>query len=284
MGKKRALGRGLGALLPDEERETLREIPVKDIRPNSHQARQVFEQGALDELAASIQEVGLVQPVLVRKAGRGYELVSGERRLRAFKQLGRILIPALVRDMQDQEVAATVLIENIQREDLNPLEEATAYRRLIDEYSITQEDVARQVGKSRSAVTNSLRLLSLPLQVQEMVGGGLLTAGHARTLAGLGNAAKQVELAQKTVAAGLSVRGLEEEVRLAGETEPAVGVKRDRATVDPHLGALAKEAASLPGAKVAIKGTPEKGCIEIRYHSAQDLDRLIRVILDKGSN
>ncbi|MDA8097843.1 MAG: ParB/RepB/Spo0J family partition protein [Clostridia bacterium] len=283
MSKKRALGRGLGALLPTgEDKEILKEIPVKDIRPNSRQARLVFEQGALDELAASIEEVGLVQPVVVRKVGRGYELVSGERRLRAFKQLGRTLIPALIRDMKDQEVAAAVLIENIQREDLNPLEEATAYRRLIEEHEITQEDVARRVGKSRSAVTNALRLLSLPLQVQEMVGGGLLTAGHARTLAGLENAAKQVELAQKTVAAGLSVRGLEDAVRLAGEKDSAAGgSKRTRAAIDQHLNGLAKEAARFLGTKVAIKGTPEKGRIEIRYRSAEDLERLIRALLDK---
>lgn len=282
MAKKRALGRGLEALLPTtvEKKEGLREIPVKEISPNPRQARQVFEPSALEELAASIEEVGLVQPIIVRRIGRGYELISGERRLRAFKHLGRKMIPALVREMDEQDVAAAVLIENIQREDLNPVEEALAFRRLIEEFGVTQEDVARRVGKSRSAVTNALRLLSLPLQVQEMLGAGMISAGHARALAGLQDAAKQVELAQKTVAAGLSVRGLEEEVRqtLDDEVAPEERQARRRA-VDAHLKALARDAGKHLRAKVRIKGSRDKGRIEIGYGSPEEFERLMRLLL-----
>ncbi len=282
MAKKRALGRGLEALLPTsvEKKEELREIPVKDISPNPRQARQVFAAEALEELAASIREVGLVQPIIVRRSGHGFELISGERRLRAFKHLGKKMIPALVREMDEKDVAAAVLIENIQREDLNPVEEAMAFRRLIEEFGVTQEDVARRVGKSRSAVTNSLRLLSLPLQVQEMLGAGMITAGHARALAGLEDAAKQVELAQKAVAAGLSVRGLEEEVRrIAEDGKTDEETRARRKAVDAHLRALARDAGKHLRAPVRIKGTREKGRIEIGYGSAEEFERLIRYLL-----
>lgn len=278
------------ALLPTakDKKEGLREIPVKEISPNPRQTRQVFEKEALRELAASIKEVGLVQPIIVRRSARGYELVSGERRLRAFKHLGEEMIPALVREMDEEDTAAAVLIENIQREDLNPVEEALAYRRLLEEFAITQEDVARRVGKSRSAVTNALRLLSLPLQVQEMLSAGLISAGHARALAALDSAARQVELAQKAVAAGLSVRGLEDEVRRvldggdedddAGEGDSAAAGSRRKA-VDEHLKALARDAGKQLRAPVYIRGSRNKGRIEIGYAGPEEFERLMRLLL-----
>ncbi|MBE0467390.1 MAG: ParB/RepB/Spo0J family partition protein, partial [Candidatus Desulforudis sp.] len=190
------MGRGLDALFPTAEAavtgETLREIALSEIRTSPRQTRRAFSPDKLTELASSIEEVGLVQPIVVRQSGDGYELVSGERRLRAFQALGRERIPAVVSEMPEAEAAAAVLIENIQREDLSPVEEALAYRSLVEEFDLTQEEVARRVGKSRVHVTNSLRLLTLPLQVQEIVGSGALSAGHARALLAMNDPARQV--------------------------------------------------------------------------------------------
>ncbi|MEW6540286.1 MAG: ParB/RepB/Spo0J family partition protein [Bacillota bacterium] len=281
MGKKRALGRGLDALLPGLRVEAaaaagegLREIPVDRIRTNPRQSRQVFDQERMAELAASIAEVGLVQPVVVRQSGDGYELISGERRLRAFVALGKSSIPALVRELPEAQVAMAVLIENIQRENLNPLEEAVAYRRLVDEFDLTQEEVARRVGKSRVHVTNTLRLLSLPLPVQEAVGSGALTAGHARVLGALDDAARQVELAQRAVARGLSVRALEEEVRnVAAQPSPSGGGPRSR--TENGLRNLLRERAGALAPRVNIRGDRNKGRLEIRYRNERELEEVL---------
>jgi len=282
VGKKRALGRGLDALLPGNagaeasaaSGDGLREIPVDRIRTNPRQSRQVFDQERLAELAASIEEVGLVQPVVVRQSGDGYELISGERRLRAFLALGRSRIPAVVREMPEVEAAMAVLIENIQRENLNPLEEAIAYRRLVNEFDLTQEEVARRVGKSRVHVTNTLRLLSLPLQVQEIVGSGALTAGHARALGAVDDAARQVELAQRAVARGLSVRALEEEVRKTAAQGASSRGSRKR-DVESGLKSLVRERAGALAARVNIRGDQNKGRIEIRYRNERELEEVL---------
>ncbi|ACA60716.1 parB-like partition protein [Candidatus Desulforudis audaxviator MP104C] len=276
------MGRGLDALLPGNvgaeaaaaSGDGLREIPVDRIRTNPRQSRQVFDQERLAELAASIEEVGLVQPVVVRQSGDGYELISGERRLRAFLALGRSRIPAVVREMPEVEAAMAVLIENIQRENLNPLEEAIAYRRLVNEFDLTQEEVARRVGKSRVHVTNTLRLLSLPLQVQEIIGSGALTAGHARALGAVDDAARQVELAQRAVARGLSVRALEEEVRNAAAQAASSRGSRKR-DVESGLKSLLRERAGALAARVNIRGDQNKGRIEIRYRNEQELEEVL---------
>ncbi len=281
MGKKRALGRGLDALLPGLRVEAaaaagegLREIPVDRIRTNPRQSRQVFDQERMAELAASIAEVGLVQPVVVRQSGDWYELISGERRLRAFVALGKSSIPALVRELPEPQAAMAVLIENIQRENLNPLEEAVAYRRLVDEFDLTQEEVARRVGKSRVHVTNTLRLLSLPLPVQEAVGSGALTAGHARVLGAVDAAARQVELAQRAVARGLSVRALEEEVRsMAAQASPSGGGAK-RGT-EKGLRNLLRERAGALAPRVNIHGDRNKGRLEIRYRNERELEEVL---------
>lgn len=281
MAKKRALGRGLDALFPGGDvavaGEALREIPIEEIRTNPRQTRQAFDQEKLEELAASIKEVGLVQPIVVRQSADGYELISGERRLRAFQALGRDRIPAVVREMAEAEAAAAVLIENIQRENLNPLEEALAYRSLVEEFNFTQEEVARRVGKSRVHVTNSLRLLSLPLQVQEIVASGALTAGHARALAAVDDPARQVELAQRAVARGLSVRALEEEVRRLGQESPkAVPAKNKRRKPESELQALVRERAGAFRHRVAVRGSRKKGRLEIHYRNEDEF----RLVLD----
>lgn len=252
----------------------MREIPVDRIRTNPRQSRQVFDQERLAELAASIEEVGLVQPVVVRQSGDGYELISGERRLRAFLALGRSRIPAVVREMPEVEAAMAVLIENIQRENLNPLEEAIAYRRLVNEFDLTQEEVARRVGKSRVHVTNTLRLLSLPLQVQEIIGSGALTAGHARALGAVDDAARQVELAQRAVARGLSVRALEEEVRKTAAQGASSRGSRKR-DVESGLKSLVRERAGALAARVNIRGDQNKGRIEIRYRNERELEEVL---------
>lgn len=279
MTKKRALGRGLEALFPGGEvavsGEGLREIAVHEIRSNPRQARQVFDQERLAELAASIEEVGLVQPIVVRQHGDGYELISGERRLRAFQALGRERIPALVRDMADAEVAVTVLIENIQREDLSPLEEALAYRSLVEEFNLTQEEVARRVGRSRAHVANSLRLLSLPPQVQEIVAAGLLSAGHARALAALDDPVRQVELAQRAVAGGLSVRALEEAVREAVRTRPEPAKRPRKRSTDSELLRLVRERAGVLRERVSVRGNEKKGRLEVHYRNEDELRQIL---------
>lgn len=277
MTKKIALGRGLGALLPEEDGVggQLREILVEEIRTSPRQVRQVFDQDKLAELAASIEEVGLVQPIVVRQCGEWYELVSGERRLRAFKSLGRERIPALVRELAEAEVAATILIENIQRENLNPVEEGLAYRRLVEEFELTQEEVARRVGKSRAHITNTLRLLTLPLRVQEILNGGALSAGHARALLTVDDPERQVELAQQAVAGGLSVRALEEEVRRWARPQAATG-RRQKSEQSARVESIVRQRAGRWGERVAVRGDHEKGRLVIRYRNERELDEILR--------
>lgn len=275
MVKKRGLGRGLEALLPGGPGEELRDVPVAEIRPNPRQARRQFDEEKLRELAASIEEHGLVQPVVVRPHGNGYELVSGERRWRAYQALGREFIPAVVREMSDEEAAMAVLIENLQREDLNPLEEALAYRQLMDEFGLTQEEVARRVGKSRAAVANTLRLLGLPAEVQKLIEEGKIAAGHARALAGIEDEGEVVRLARRAAEEGFSVRVLEEEVRKrAGR--PKRG--RTAGTEDEELRLAAEEVGRSLGTRVVIRGSRSRGKVEISYGSEDALWRVLDLL------
>ncbi|MBO8127858.1 MAG: ParB/RepB/Spo0J family partition protein [Peptococcaceae bacterium] len=272
------MGRGLDALLPlsDDVKEGLREIAVDEIVPNARQARKVFDPEKLDELAASIEEHGLVQPVVVRATEEGFELISGERRWRAYKKLGKKYIPAIVREMDDLKAAAGILIENIQRENLSPLEEAEAYRKLIEEFELTQEEVARRVGKKRTTITNLLRLLKLPPEVQEMVNKGELSAGHARALVGL-EPKKQVALAKKVVEGSLSVRAVETMIQEEKATDTAKP-RRKRRREDPVLKEMAEDIAEALKTRVAIKGSVKKGKIEISFQSEEELKGLIAAL------
>ncbi|MDI6907745.1 MAG: ParB/RepB/Spo0J family partition protein [Thermoanaerobacterales bacterium] len=278
MVKRSALGRGLEALIPSKPKgiEELIEVPLEKVRPNPRQARKVFTEEKIAELAASIAEHGLVQPVVVRRADDGYELVSGERRWRAYRSLGRETIPAIVREMGDLEATAALLIENIQREDLSPLEEALAFRRLIEEFRLTQEDLARRVGKSRAAIANTLRLLSLPADVQAMLAGGKLSAGHARALAGVKDAARQVALARKTVEMDLSVRALEAEIA----REQDAGRKAAKRLRRPNrvLGEVAQQVTLVFGSPVKIRGDEERGRVEIPYRNREELQRVLAAL------
>ena len=216
MARRSGLGKGLGALIPTEVAEAgggLQDVPISRIRPNRFQPRQHFDEESLVGLTDSVREIGVLQPVLVRSVGDGYELIAGERRWRAAKRAGLQTIPAIVRETEDAGSLEQALVENLHRDDLNPLEEAAAYQQLIEDFGLTQEKVAARVGKSRSAVSNTLRLFQLPPTVQRMVGEGLLSEGHARALLGTPDRAYQETLAKRVVKEELSVRAVEEAVR-----------------------------------------------------------------------
>lgn len=283
MAKKSALGRGLDALIPSaaHNSEGLLELALDEVKMNPRQARKVFAEEKISELAASIAEHGLVQPVVVRRKGRGFELISGERRCRAYRLLGRETIPAIVREMNDLEATAALLIENIQREDLNAIEEAVAFQRLIEDFGLTQEDVGRQVGKSRAAVCNALRLLNLPIEVQQLVVDGTLSAGHARALAGVNDSVRQSALALKTLEKGLSVRALEEEIRREAEQKTARRAARRPSRV---LRTVAKELTLSFGSPVRIKGDEEEGRVEIPYRTRDELEKVLGALGWKSSN
>ncbi|MFH1913157.1 MAG: ParB/RepB/Spo0J family partition protein [Pseudomonadota bacterium] len=290
----RGLGRGLDALLGgvrEDEKKTstsseVRLIGVEAITPNPYQPRREFSQAALDDLCDSIRSHGVLQPVLVRSVGEGrYELVAGERRLRATLQAGLAEIPALVREMTDQESLAIALIENLQREDLNAIEEALGYQQLQREFGLSQDELARQVGKSRSGVANSLRLLSLPEPVRRDIQVGTVSAGHGRALMSVGDEAAQAELHKRIVDNGLTVRQVEAQAtfwkgsgRLPGTDELERTVKTDKGDtarradpLAPELRIAQESLSKLLGVKVRIAGTMEKGKVTIAYGSENDL-------------
>ena len=220
MSKARGLGRGLGALIPElevAESEGRLEIPIGQIRANPFQPRREFDPIKLGELAESIREHGVLQPVLLRRMEGGYELVAGERRMRAAEMAGLAKIPAVIGDFADSAMMEIALVENLQREDLNPIEEAEAYRRLLDEFGLTQEEVAQKVGKSRPAIANTLRLLNLPAPVREDLSAGRTTVGHARAILGLKSEGEQLDAWKDVVSSVMSVRETEELVRRRGE-------------------------------------------------------------------
>jgi ParB family transcriptional regulator, chromosome partitioning protein len=293
MGKQRqALGKGLGALIPGADDETLVSpepvleesngmtvltIPVEDIEPNPHQPREHFDEDAVEELAMSIKEKGLLQPVSVRRFGSGFQLVAGERRLRASKTAGLDSIPAILFDISsDQEMMELSLIENVQREDLNPIEEAKAYRALIDDCFLTQEEVASRVGKDRSSVANTLRLLALAEEVRDALEGNKISMGHARALLGLEDSRQQISLCKETVSKGLSVRKVEALVRNA-KNETAIPKLRPTPQ-DPHVASVEEDLRERFGTGVSIKKQGSKGKIEIEFYSMDDLERVLELL------
>ena len=293
MGKQRlALGKGLGALIPGAEEQTLvsdlggdqntegslvLRISVEDIEPNPHQPRERFDEEAVSELAKSIREKGLLQPISVRKFGTGYQLIAGERRLRASKVAGLDEIPALIFDVtSDQEMMELSLIENVQREDLNAIEEAKAYRALIDDCFLTQEEVAQRVSKDRSSVTNTLRLLSLAGEVRDALETNKISMGHARALLGLEDSRAQESMCKDIINKGLSVRRVEALVRVAknGTAIP----KLRPAPADAHVAAVEEDLRQRFGTGVSIKRQGKKGKIEIEFYSMDDLERVLELL------
>jgi ParB family chromosome partitioning protein len=269
--RRRALGRGLGALIPGAapvatpRSEDAHSATLEQITPNPYQPREVFDEAAIEELAASIRENGLLQPLLVRKVEAGYQLIAGERRFRAAQRAGLTQVPIVVREASDTQALELALIENVQREDLNPVEEARAYRRLTDEFGLSQEDIARRVGKTRSAVTNSIRLLNLPPEVLAQVESGAITAGHARSLLGLESVAAQRDAARAVVAQHLNVR----------ETERLIRDRPDP-VADPEQRAVESDLARALGTRVRLRHRRDgSGRIVIEYFSLDELNGLI---------
>ena len=268
LAKRRALGRGLGALIPStypEEKNDQLYVPVAAIQPNPLQPRQAFDQAAIDELAESIRQKGLLQPLLVRRVNGAYELIAGERRWRAAQQLGMDQVPVTVRDCADGELLEMALIENIQRENLNPLEEARAYRRLGDEFKLTQDEIATRVGKDRSTVANTVRLLQLPQEVQREIERGTLSAGHARALVNAGPEAAKVKLAREIVARRLTVRETEKLAKRHAQPDADVELRAAEHRLTEALGTRVRLHTRRGGA----------GKIEIEYYSLEGLNALI---------
>ena len=270
---KRGLGRGLGALLSSTpaEADTLLEIAVEDIEPNPHQPRKLFSTAALDELAASIKASGVIQPVIVRRQGTGYQLVAGERRWRAARQAGLPRVPAIVREVTDAESLELALVENLLREDLNPMEEAEAYDKLLARFGWTQEELAQRVGKERSSIANVLRLLRLPPPIQDDLRSGRLTMGHARALLALATPGEQLELRDEILAHEWSVRATEDTVRTATAGRPPRPKQRRRSA---EMAALEEALQRALMTRVRIVGSERQGRIEVNYANAEELERL----------
>jgi ParB family chromosome partitioning protein len=277
--KKLVLGKGLDALIPDFEFETNRHndyfhCDIELIRPNRYQPRRRFAENELNDLSISIKNKGILQPLLVRKDDNGYELIAGERRLRAAKMAGLKQVPVVIKSISDKDMLELTIIENIQREDLNPLETAEAYFQLITEFELTQDQAAERVGKSRSSVANFLRLRQLPEQIKSSIAEGALSMGHARTLLGAPTAALQTAAYRIVVSKGLSVRQTEALVKRlnTGTKQP---LKPLPSTKDRHLSDLSDELSRQFGTKVQIKQRGKKGKVEIEFYSNEDLDRLL---------
>ena len=272
---REALGRGLRALLEGTEavgEAELMQLPVSQVRPNPYQPRQHFDTERLQELASSLQTQGLLQPIVVRRQLDGFELIAGERRWRAAQIAGLETIPALVRRASDEEVLGLALLENLQREDLNPLEEARAYQRLQTDFHLRQEDVAQYVGKDRSSIANALRLLKLPQVLQADLEAGRLTMGHARALLALESEEEQLRLRDQILATGLSVRETEAHVRAQKRTAP------DGRSKPAHFVVIEETLQLHLGTRVAIRPGRKHGKIEITYTGEDDLQRLLALL------
>ncbi|MFQ5678467.1 MAG: ParB/RepB/Spo0J family partition protein [Gemmatimonadota bacterium] len=286
------LGKGLGALLGEylEEVEGVsapeREVSLTLIRANPFQPRAGFEDGALDELARSIEENGLLQPLVVRPSGSGWEIVAGERRWRALEKLGWEKVPVVVRELTDEAMLVLALVENLQREDLSALEEAVGYRQLIDGFGLTQREVARRVGKKRSTVANTLRLLALPEEIRQMLAAGRLTSGHARAILGVDGEEAQVALAREVARRNLSVRATEERVRELREGGRAKGRRRETrsSAPDPLVARAEKLLERTLGTHVRLRvRNGSRGEIRIAFHDPEDFSRLLRLLLGEAA-
>lgn len=274
---KNVLGRGLGSLIPVEDEEIkidgVAEIEINLIDPNKEQPRKVFLESGLQELAESIKIHGVVQPLLLQKRGERYTIIAGERRWRAARLAGLKSVPAVIKEYSPQQVVEVALIENIQREDLNPMEESNAYNSLMREFGLTQESLSQRVGKSRSAIANSLRLLSLPDQIINLVSSQSITAGHARTLLGVSDPVVQLRIAELIIKNGLSVREVEKMIAsLKDNKKPA---KKEKA---PELSELEEEMKRFFGTRVKISGSLNRGKIEIEYYNRNDIERIFEII------
>jgi ParB family chromosome partitioning protein len=297
MNRRSGLGKGITSLIPLADTAspdaggapTLVEIPIAEITPNPHQPRVHFDEETLGELAASIAQLGVLQPLLVRPTPRGYQLIAGERRWRAAQRAGLATVPAVVRDSDDVSAVEQALVENLHRDDLTPLEEAAAFQQLIEDFELTHDEVARRVGKSRSAITNTLRLLGLPPAVQHLLADGRLSAGHARALLGTPDRALQERLAKQAAAEGWSVRVVEDAVRGGGEPAPAprerrptpidgAGISEGTRLRPPGLLELEQLLTDLLDTRVGVQMGAKRGKVTIEFADLEDLERIYRLM------
>jgi len=280
MPKRKALGKGLSALIPDanefdDRDKQFFQCPVEVIEPNPYQPRQTFSPHELEEMVRSVKEKGIITPLLVNKTETGYQLIAGERRWRAAQKAGLRRIPVVVREVTPTESLELALIENIHRKDLNPIEEAFAYAKLLEETRITQDVLAKRLGKDRSSITNLLRLLKLPVQIQQDVIDGHLSMGHARLLAGLKNSEDQWTLRNTIIKRGLSVRQSE---ALAKRGKDSTNTREKGSTKDPYLQSLEDNLKRSLGTKVEIKKRGSKGSLVLHFYSDDELDRLLELL------
>ncbi len=285
--KKTGLGRGMGALMGEDfsietldteiDREYIHELPINSIDVNKSQPRKTFDSESIEALAESIRANGLLQPITVQKKGDRYEIVAGERRYRACRLLALTTVPAIIKELSPRQVCELALVENLQREDLNPIETAVAIDALMNDYSLTQQEVAERIGSSRSAVANALRLLKLPEEIKQAVISSALSAGHARAFLALEDSALAVKLASRAVSEGWSVRQTEQAVKNAQNQKPP----KKKKTV-PEFERIEENIRLHLGTKVKINGSEKKGKIEIDYFSRDDLERLISLLSPDG--
>lgn len=282
--EKKALGRGLSALIPPrevvfvgtEKQDKVINLPPDNIKTNKYQPRVHFNEEKLNELVKSIKEKGVIQPVLVRKTSDGYELIAGERRLRAAKRLNLKDVPAIIKEVSDIDMLEISLIENIQREELNPIEEANAFERFITEFKFTQEKIAQVLGKDKSTISNTIRLLSLPKKIQEHLSKNSITAGHAKALLGLPTENEQYRVCNLIISKGLSVREAEKLVALR-----TAGSKKREPKHDAGLSDIANQLQHALGTRVKIYHGKKRGTIQIEYYSTEDLNRILDIVISK---
>ncbi len=280
MAVKKGLGRGLDALLDELDLEEksggqIEQVSLYDIDTNPDQPRKTFDEEKLKELAASLKRHGVVQPLIVKRNGMRYTIIAGERRFRAARLAGLSTVPVLVSDLDENAIMEVALVENIQRENLNPIEEAAAIRLLMEQHDLTQEEVSARIGKSRPAIANALRLLSLEKPVTEYIKSGKLSAGHGKMLAGIEDRERQIELANKAIEKDWSVRRLEDELRFAAwEKKP-----KAKQEYSPEFKAALRAMRNKLKTKVAVEGTEQKGKLIISYYNADDLDTIYRAIM-----
>src|SRR4030043_2069409 len=283
--KRMALGKGLGALLPEfgqADSKALLYCGIEEIIPNRSQPRKHFDESKLQELAESIKEKGILEPVIVRRIDQGYELIIGERRWRAAQKAGLKEVPVLVKEIEGQEVLELSLIENLQREDLKPIEEAEAFKRLTEEFNVSQGELSTRIGKDRTTIANTLRLLKLPLKVRNQLLQNRITPGHARAILSLGTRERQEELCALIIQKGISVREAEALAkRWSEKPKKTVTPVRKRGDLENQLSSLQDSLRKYLGTKVQISQKGKRGKIEIEYYSYEDLERIIEAILGK---
>jgi len=279
---KKALGKGLGSLIPEKIENEILEVKIENIVPNKYQMRTEFNNDKIIELADSIKENGLVQPIVVTKAGRKYMLIAGERRWRAAKKAGLESIQCIEKEMDNENYLTISLIENIQRENLSPVEEAAAYDRMINEFSMTQQEISEKVGKSRSAIANTLRILSLPRELRDLIDQEKITAGHARALLVIKDPNKRKKLAEKIIKEKLTVRETEKLASMAAGTAKTIRKQVSISKIDPETKKIEENFEKILGTKVNIKVNKKgQGTIHIDFYSIKDFERIADIICKK---